>query len=170
MKKLTTFIIFVIVVVAGYYLFIRTNKTEGDYLNTTYNVAGQDFTLVAGYAEKDIAPGSATKNTLSVFGEPVFGDVNGDGVDDAALILVNDSGGSGTFYYLAVAIRNPNDGYDGSNAILMGDRVAPQNVEIKDRTVIANYADRLPDEPMTAKPSLGVSLYAVYKDGIFQEK
>jgi len=49
--------------------------------------------------------------------------------------------------------------YKGTNAILLGDRIAPQTTEIKNGQVIVNYADRAAGEPMTARPSVGVSKY-----------
>ena len=47
------------------------------------------------------APDSATKIRTLIAGDMVEGDIDGDGDKDAALILVHDPGGSGTFYYVA---------------------------------------------------------------------
>ena len=74
-----------------------------DSQNATYIIEGEEVMLQDGHAEKEAAPGSATKIITSIFGELTKGDVDGDGDDDAALLLVRDLGGSGTFYYLAVA-------------------------------------------------------------------
>lgn len=129
-----------------------------DPLNAPYTIDSQTITLVNGKAETEAAPGSATKIITMIFGEPIRGDLNGDGKTDAALMLMQNPGGSGTFYYIAAAL-NTDTGARGTNAILLGDRVAPQNVEIKNGQVIANYTERKPDEPMTAQPSIGVSKY-----------
>ncbi len=126
--------------------------------DATYLVEDESVTLVDGTFEKETAPGSATKIRTFVFGEPTVGDIDGDGDEDAALFLVRDSGGSGTFYYAAVAL-NRGGAYMGMNAVLLGDRIAPQTIEIKEGQVIANYAERKPDEPMTAQPSAGQSKY-----------
>jgi len=135
-----------------------------DPLHASYVVEGQDVRLVAGRGEVKAAPGSAMKIRTSVFGKPVYGDLNGDGVDDAALLLVQQAGGTGTFYYVAAAL-NVNGAYRGTNAVLLGDRVAPQNVAIRNGLVVANYADRRPEEPMSAAPSVGKSKYLILKDG-----
>ena len=138
--------------------------SAADPLHASYIVEGQEVRLVAGRGEVKSAPGSATKLRTSVWGRPVYGDLDGDGVDDAALFLVQQPGGSGTFYYVAAAL-NVNGSYRGTNAVLLGDRIAPQNVAIRNGLVVANYADRRPEEPMSAPPSVGKSKYLTLKDG-----
>ena len=133
--------------------------------DTTYTIDGQEISLVGSVLEKESAPGSAAKIRISIFGDLTLGDVNGDGQNDAALILTQDGGGSGTFYYLAVAYST-STGIVGTNALLLGDRIAPETLEIRDGLVIVNYATRKSDEPMTAAPSVGVSLYAHFYDGV----
>lgn len=133
-----------------------------DIKNITYVINGETFNLVGGIASNETAPGSSTKNTLSIFGEPVYGDLNGDEQKkDAAIILVNNTGGSGTFYYAVLAI-NINGEYKATNALLLGDRIAPQTVEINDGTALFNYAERKAGEPMTTPPSVGKSLWINY--------
>ena len=105
------------------------------------------------------------KGKLELFGVPTPGDLDGDGDPDAAVLLVATPGGSGTFYYAAAAI-NDNGTYVGTNAILLGDRVAPQNVAVSNGMIIANYAERKPGEPFTAQPSVGVSKYIRVENGV----
>ncbi len=89
------------------------------------------------------------------FGNEVKGDFNGDGQEDSAYLFTQDGGGSGTFYYVTVKLANGQE----LNAILLGDRIAPQTTEYRDGKIIVNYADRKPNEPMTTRPSVGVSKY-----------
>lgn len=131
---------------------------QADYKNTTYIIEGQSVTLTDGRAETTVAPGSASKTVTQYFGNEATGDLNNDGTPDVAFLLTQDAGGSGTFYYVVVALKT-SDGYQGTNAILLGDRIAPQTTEIREGQLIVNYADRKPDEPMTAQPSVGVSKY-----------
>ena len=133
-----------------------------DPLQASYRIERQEVRLTDGQAEAEAAPGSATKIKTSVFGQPVFGDLNEDGNEDAALFLMHQPGGSGTFYYVAVAL-NVNGGFRGTNAVLLGDRIDPQIIEIRDGVVIANYADRRPEESMSTQPSVGISKYLVVK-------
>jgi hypothetical protein len=126
------------------------------YKDATYEVAGKPVTLKAGLSEVEAAPGSASKITTRVFGNEVAADFNGDGLVDVAFLLTQSPGGSGTFYYAVVALRTA-DGWKGTNAILLGDRIAPQTTNITGTTILVNYADRKPGEPMTTQPSLGVT-------------
>jgi hypothetical protein len=92
----------------------------------------------------------------------VGGDINGDTIPDQAFLITHEPGGSGTFFYLVGALQQPNGSYKGSQAMLIGDRIAPQTTEFRNGLVIVNYADRLPLDPMTTQPSIGKSLYAKY--------
>jgi hypothetical protein len=117
----------------------------------------------------DGMPTKLTNAGMNYFGNDATGDLNGDGVDDTAFIVTSSPGGSGTFYYVVAALKVADGGYQGTNAILLGDRIAPQTTQIKDGQLIVNYADRKPSEPMSAKPSIGVSKYLRVVDGQLQE-
>jgi len=137
-------------------------------LNTTYEIGAESVALVNGRAETATAPGSASRMETRVFGQPVCGDLDGDGDEDAALLLLQDFGASGTFYYVAAA-RKVSGAYAGTNAVLLGDRIAPQNVAITNGVVVANYAVRGSQEPMTARPSLHVSKYLTLEKEVLVE-
>jgi hypothetical protein len=137
-----------------------------DPLNAAYTIDGSVVNLVNGSASEEAAPGSVEMIVTKVFGQPTVGDINGDGKADAAVILVRDGGGSGTFYYAVVAINNSEENVTGSgnsalgtNAIFLGDRIAPDTMQIANGIVTVNYADRTAGEPMSATPSVGVSKY-----------
>ena len=140
-----------------------------DAKNATYTIEGRSVTLTDGLSEVEAAPGSASKVTTRYFGNEAGGDLNGDGTSDVAFVLTQNMGGSGTFYYAVVALQTKN-GYVGTNAVLLGDRVAPQTTEVRNGEVIANYAERRPGEPMTTRPSVGVSKYLRVVDGKLVER
>jgi hypothetical protein len=127
-----------------------------DYKNSTYTIEGQQVTLVNGYAAVPAAPGSASETITKYFGDESVGDLNGDGLPDIAFILTQSNGGSGTFYYVVAALKTAN-GYQGTNAVFLGDRIAPQTTEISAGELAVNYADRRPSDPMTMTPSVGVT-------------
>ena len=137
------------------------NKTPiaFDGKNTSFNIEGNVVNLVNGVSEMSVAPGSASKVTTRYFGNETNGDLNGDGLDDVAFIVTQDGGGSGTFYYVVVALKNL-DGYKNTNAFLIGDRIAPQTLEINTsaKELHVNFVERKPGEPMSAKPSVGATL------------
>ena len=145
------------------------NASETDPLNATYIIEGQKIRLIDGHSEAEIVPGSATKVITSVFGKPAYGNIDGQGNVDAALILTYDPGGSGTFYYVAAA-RNLDGVYHGTNAILLGDRVAPQNIEVRNGMIVVNYAERRTSEPLSAAPTVGRSKYLVLERNELKER
>lgn len=146
----------------------RAGAAPSDPLNTTYLIEGKPIHLRDGRAEAPAAPGSAARVRTVVLGAPVYGDLTGDGEADAALILVQDSGGSGTFYYVAAALRM-GVSYRGTNTARLGDRVAIHDLRIRNGVVIVDYADRRTSEPMSAEPTVDESRDFVLRDGKLRE-
>ena len=127
------------------------------YKNATYEIDGRQVTLVNGIASRvDATPGSASQTMTQYLGDGSTGDLNGDGISDTGFIITQSGGGSGTFFYAVAALKTPT-GYQGTSAVLLGDRIAPQSTSIDNGQLIVNYADRAPGEPMTAQPSVGVT-------------
>ena len=165
-------LILVLAIVGGYFLIKQKTNNENQnnfpksHKDTTYDIDGLSVTLVNGYAEQEAVPNSSEKIITNYFGNESRGDLNGDGLEDIAFLITQTSGGTGTFYYVVAAIQIPveNMGYMGTNAILLGDRISPQTTEIKNGELIVNYADRLPGEPMSARPSQGISTYLKVQD------
>lgn len=139
-------------------------EAPGGVLDATYRIENREVRLIGGRSETPAAPGSTSKITTKVFGDPVYGDLNGDGRDDAALFLVHDPGGSGIFYYIAAAIAT-NGISRGTNAVLMGDRVVPLTIYIRNGALIATFADRGPDQSLAAKPTIEKTICLIHKDG-----
>lgn len=136
--------------------------------NASYEVDGKIIRLVDGAAESSAAPGSASKIITEYFGNDVKGDFDKDGREDVAFIFTQQSGGSGTFYY-AVAALAVDGGYHGTNAVLLGDRIAPQSTEFKNGEIIVNYADREGGQAMSEAPTVGVSKYLKVDNGRLDE-
>ncbi len=128
--------------------------------NTTYDIEGQTVTLENGKAvlTSDQTEDFSSTTTIQYFGNELRIDIDGDTKEDTAFIVTSTAAGSGTFYYLVVAIAK-NEGYSGTNGILLGDRIAPQTTEWRNGEIVVNYADRKPGDSMTTKPSVGVSRY-----------
>lgn len=135
-----------------------------NYKDAVYQVEGTPITLINGVSEMETAPDSVSKTITRYFGNDAFGDLNGDGKEDVAFLLMQNSGGSGTLFYAVVALRTET-GYMGTNAVLLGDRIAPQSTTIEDGMVITNYADRKPGESFTTRPSVGITKYLKIMDG-----
>lgn len=128
-------------------------RTAVDPLNTVYGIEGGKIRLKDGLSEISAAPGSAARVRTRVKGDPVYGDVDGDGEDDAAVVLVHDPGGSGTFYYIGVVL-NASHGNKENQTVLIGDRFVLGQVVILNGAVVVRYLQRRPDEPMSAAPTI----------------
>lgn len=125
------------------------SRVEGsDYKTMTIYISGRPITL-------------GSQGT-QYFGNEARGDINRDGVSDVSFLITHEPGGSGTFFYLVGALQQRDGSYKGSQAMLIGDRIAPQTTEYRNGLIIINYADRGPGEPFTTRPSYGKSVYAKY--------
>ncbi len=142
-------------VLYGLHYYNSAPDTSADYKNIAYTFEGQQVVLVNGMSEVSI-PNSSSKITTKYFGNEAVGDLNGDGVSDVAFLVTQTSGGSGTFYYIVAALKTEKS-YTGTNAVLLGDRIAPQTTQITSGKIVVNYADRAAGEPMTTTPSRGVT-------------
>lgn len=139
-------------------------------LNTSYVLEKEIITLVNGVFEKPTAPGSAAMNKIQVLEQPVIGDLNGDGKEDAAICLINSPGGSGTFYYIAAVTRDGNTkNYQGTKAVFLGDRIQLLKISIEDNIITAVYNTRKPNEAMAIAPTVMVSKKFKVENGLLIE-
>jgi len=170
MNKLLLSVLAVLVVLVGGFFILNSyiyNEKQAvatsDYKDAEYVIDGQHIKLTNGEAESEAAPGSASKIVTKYFGNDLKTDLNGDGREDIVFLLTQNPGGSGTFYYVVAAL-NTERGYVGSDGYLLGDRIAPQTINVSPNpnqkgVIVANYADREVGQPMTASPTIGKSAY-----------
>ena len=180
-KNFVIFTIFVLIIGVGIGFIIAKQLPEEDFvisvgknfnpLNATYIIENQSITLADGFSDKEVIPGSTSKIKTIKWNEPINGDLNADGIDDATFILTQNSGGSEVFYYVVATINDLTDKKTiGTNGVLLGDRISLQNMSIKNGVIIVNYADRKNGEPMTNNPSVDVSKYFVLDGILLKEK
>jgi hypothetical protein len=86
-----------------------------------------------------------------------------------AVLLLQDSGESSSLSYIAVALET-NQGYKGTNAILIGNHVASQKVEVSSHTIVVNYADRYPWQGLAVRPSVSRSRFFFVENRKLEEK
>lgn len=164
MKSIIAILVLIALFIGAFYFlnaYIYDEKQGGKaaYREVTFRMSGESVQLTDGEARTKMTLGSASESIVRYFGNDATGDLNGDGVPDIAFLITQETGGSGTFFYAVGAIQNAAGRYLGTDAVFIGDRIAPQSTEIKDGLLIVNYADRAPGEPMVAQPSVGKSLY-----------
>jgi heat shock protein HslJ len=70
-----------------------------------------------------------------------FGDLNSDGIDDAAVVLIESSGGSGTFSYVATVLNQENQPVNEAT-LLLGDRVSIKSIAIQDGHILVEFIEQ----------------------------
>jgi len=159
MKKI---LIVVVIIAALFYLF-KDSKSE---VKTTVP-DNPDATF---RPDPTLATFSGLEGEVTILEEKAYGDINGDQKPDTAVLLAESGGGSGVFIYAAAYVSGPVN-YKGTNAVFLGDRIAPQTVSINAAGVIkVSYLDRAPDEAFAAEPTISVSKELIYRNGSLSEK
>jgi heat shock protein HslJ len=121
--------------------------------------------LVDGEYREPAAPGSATETVVRLTDHVAHGELNGQ--DAAAVVLVTDPGGSGTFYDLAVVTEQ--GGQPVNVAItLLGDRVQIQALTIVGNEIIVEMVNQGPEDPMCCPTQQVVQTYALEGDQLVQ--
>ena len=128
----------------------------------------QPVELDAGlYRGEPFVPGGSSRPTVSLLPEPMlFADLDGDGVDEGFALLVEDSGGSGAFIFLAV--MEMHDGVAINLATtLVGDRVRVIDLAVSDELLTASFKERLPNP---AGPATHRRSWRLADDALVEEK
>jgi len=100
------------------------------------------------YEGEPFVQGGASRPRVELLDmHPVLHDLDGDGIDDAAVLLAGSSGGSGAFTYLAVVScrdgRAVNIGTIG-----LGDRVMIRSLGGREGAIVVEFVAAGPDEPL----------------------
>ncbi|MBX4181538.1 hypothetical protein KW807_01590 [Candidatus Parcubacteria bacterium] len=107
---------------------------------------------------------TTNKSEFKYFGNEAKGDLNGDGLEDKAYLVMKQSGGS-TSYYAQVDLKTAT-GYKTTNPFFIGTDIAPQSTYIpkNSQEIQVAYAER-----KSGAPSVGaVKLLKVNSSGILE--
>jgi hypothetical protein len=107
--------------------------------------------------------GSGSSVKVSLRDNPVFGDLDGDGVNDAALILITDNGLGSTFYELE-AVLNQGGTPAPLASYLLGDRVRVNDIGILAGRIYVNLVRQGPYDAITS-PTLRVKEFYALQGG-----
>jgi len=123
--------------------------TTDQLANATYSgIYDEPVTLTDGvYEGEPFVEGGAARPTVTLVPMTAFGDLNGDGVDDAAVLLSENSGGSGVFTYLA-AVVNDNGQPVNAGTVMLGDRVQIKSMVIENEQIEIEMITQGPNDPM----------------------
>jgi heat shock protein HslJ len=139
--------------------------TEAQLKNAEYNsqyTASGKAKLVNGTYEEAAAPGSASKVTVT-YEQSASGDLNGDGVPDAAVILASSTGGSGTFMTLEAVLNQGGQPVPTATAQL-GDRTQVKSVSIDGGVITVQALIHGANDPLCC-PTQAASLKYQLKNG-----
>jgi hypothetical protein len=116
--------------------------------------------LKYGQYRESAAPGSAAETVVKLGDEIAYGKINGK--DAAAVILFTNSGGSGTFFELALLVRM-NKKWINTDVAYLGDRVTIHSLSFEDEAIVVDMTSHGPDDPMCC-PTLRQDLRFTIED------
>ncbi len=127
-----------------------------------YSVDGM-ITLTNGFCIETLVPDSASRLRVTLSDMYAHGDLNGDGVSDAAVILISNSGGSGTFYDLGVVVNQNGIPQHAASAFL-GDRINVCSVTIISGEIKVEMIIQGPTDPMSRTSRMVSQTYTLHGD------
>lgn len=134
MKKHSVAVIIIILIAILWFL---NSKTEVDGLT-------QDFKT--GQYEVGTELLILGTNKLEYFGNEVWGDFNDDGRQDVAFLIEREQENGQKSYYVTAAF-NLIEGYEGMNAIFLGNDISPQGTEYKEKIITVHFGKNNTESP-----------------------
>ncbi len=121
-------------------------QTAPDLKNVTLNItdlAGRPARLVNGMFKGDHLIINVVREAAA--------DLNQDGLIDGAIIIFENSGGSGNFRELCLLLNNGNHLIQADQAYI-GDRIGITDLNINKNVITINYLDRNKNDPYSIAP------------------
>jgi hypothetical protein len=129
-------------------------QNPADPANAGYYIDGILYTLVNGALEQQIDKSSDVLNKFKLLDFKASGDINADGTDDIAVVLINDAGGSGTFYYIGILTSGPTPIVE--NTSFLGDRIEVKGIEFVGNKFEVTYLDRDVETSFANPPTIEI--------------
>lgn len=124
-----------------------------DAKNSSFSIENMPVQLVNGKHVAELQAIRGAKIETNYYGKDIQGDINNDGKDDHAFFVTQTSGGTGWFFYVILDLAS-GDGYAPLSTSIIGDRIAPESLEMRDSKLYVNYLDRKPSEAMVTEPTV----------------
>jgi len=133
--------------------------------NATYSGIGLDeqpITLIAGeYESEPLAEGITDRQRVTLVPYGVhFGDLDGDGADDAVVFLSENTGGTGDFTYIAAQLNQDGQPVD-AGSVWIEDRIQIISVAIEDGQVMLEVTAQGPGDAACCKTHKTQKSYAL---------
>ncbi len=123
--------------------------------------------LTDGLYEHPYGEGATQKDSVA-FVASARGDLNGDGADDAAVVLAASTGGTGSFYTIVAAVDVEGQALQ-AGADYLGDRVRIEGLEVADGQIVVNMLVAGPQDPMCCPSQKVVRTYALRSGSLVLE-
>lgn len=111
-----------------------------------------DETLISftdGFFEGPVTPDSVAVERWQI-SKKAAGDLSGDAKTDWAVVLFGNTGGTGTFYYLAVIVNSG----ESVPAVFLGDRISISSLIVEGGIIRLVYEERDEGEPLATEPTV----------------
>ena len=131
--------------------------TEEAVLNGSYSVRDGQQTIQLSGGKYEAGQG-ADYLLVSVDPPVALGDLNGDGVTDAAVVLTENFGGSGTFLTLVPVLATP-EGPKPEKGVSLGDRVQIQSVAYSEGQATVSLMAQGPSDPQCCPSQAQTRVY-----------
>ncbi len=152
-KKILFWIVFLGALIGVVFVFSEDLDNSSakvlDPDNTSYLIEETQIDLTDGIFEGSVSPDSVVVERWQV-SKKAAGDLNGDTKNDWAVVLFGNTGGTGTFYYLAALVNGGRD----VPAVFLGDRISISSLTIEGGVIKLVYEDRNEGEPLAAEPTV----------------
>jgi heat shock protein HslJ len=127
--------------------------------------------LADGEYSETITPGAASKIVIKLHWHMAFGYTGdgtpSDGAPFAAVILLTNSGGSGTFYDLVAVVDREGKPVEVASTLL-GDRVQIESLAVEKGEIVVQMVQQGPDDPMCCPTQRVVVRYALQGDQLVE--
>lgn len=124
--------------------------------------------LVNGEFREPAAPGAATGIRVRTTDFHAFGDLDGDSIADAVMVLESDPGGSGVFFDLVPVLNRAGKPLTLAS-IALGDRVQISGVAIRDGRVEVDLLQQGPNDPQCCPTQSATADYHLDGDHLVAE-
>ncbi len=124
-------------------------KQGVDPANHTYLIENEKVTLRNGSARETVS-GTTAIIITEVIHKPVYADLDGDKIKEAVSVLMQHTGGTGSFYYLAVA----SDSSELIESYFLGDRIKIVSLKIVKQLIVVEFLERGIEQSMASIPTV----------------
>ncbi|GAB4445852.1 MAG: hypothetical protein Kow0031_28430 [Anaerolineae bacterium] len=130
-------------------------------INATYSgIYEEPVTLTEGlYEGEPLVEGAASRPTVKYISQ-IYGDLDGDGVEDAAVFLTESDGGTGNFVYVAAQLNQSGVPAD-AGAVLIEDRIQVKSAAIENGQIQMEIITAGPGDAACCKSHKTSKTYAL---------